>query len=47
MACLHGDALTITGETIEQKLAEVPEKPAQDQDVIRQWDDRSIPKVIS
>ena len=35
---LHGDALTITGETIEQVLAEVPENPRPDQDVIRQWD---------
>ena len=35
---LHGDALTITGETIEQVLAEVPENPRADQDVIRQWD---------
>ena len=36
---LHGDALTITGETIEQVLANVPETPATNQDVIRQWDD--------
>ena len=36
---LHGDALTITGETVEQVLANVPEKPATTQDVIRQWSD--------
>jgi dihydroxy-acid dehydratase len=36
---LHGNALTITGETIEQALAEVPENPPRDQDVIRQWDE--------
>ena len=36
---LHGDALTITGETIAQALASVPEKPAANQDVIRQWED--------
>ena len=36
---LHGDALAITGETIEQVLANVPETPATNQDVIRQWDD--------
>ncbi len=36
---LHGDALTITGETIEQVLANVPETPATSQDVIRPWDD--------
>jgi dihydroxy-acid dehydratase len=36
---LHGDALTITGETIEQVLANVPETLAASQDVIRPWDD--------
>jgi dihydroxy-acid dehydratase len=36
---LHGAALTITGETIEQVLADVPENPATTQDVIRQWND--------
>ncbi|HKV53815.1 MAG TPA: dihydroxy-acid dehydratase [Candidatus Binataceae bacterium] len=35
---LHGDALTITGKTIAETLAEVPDAPAKDQDVIRQWD---------
>jgi len=34
---LHGDALTITGKTIEETLARVPESPAKQQDVIRQW----------
>jgi dihydroxy-acid dehydratase len=34
---LHGDALTITGETVAQVLANVPENPATTQDVIRQW----------
>ena len=32
---LHGDALTITGETIEQALANVPEQPNANHDVIR------------
>jgi len=36
---LHGDALTITGETIAEVLKDVPDSPAQNQDVIRQWDD--------
>jgi dihydroxy-acid dehydratase len=36
---LHGNARTITGATIEQVLADVPENPHNDQDVIRQWDD--------
>ncbi len=41
---LHGDALTISGETIEQVLAGVPENPRVDQDVIRQWDDPLYPE---
>ena len=32
---IHGDALTITGETIAQVLARVPDTPPSDQDVIR------------
>ncbi len=35
---LHGDALTITGQTIAEILADVPEEPPKDQDVIRAWD---------
>ncbi|MGB5634798.1 MAG: dihydroxy-acid dehydratase [Waterburya sp.] len=35
---LHGDALTVTGKTITEVLADVPENPPADQDVIRQWD---------
>lgn len=35
---IHGDALTITGRTIAQTLAEVPAEPAAGQDVIRSWD---------
>ena len=35
---LHGDALTITGKTIAEVLADIPEQPPTDQDVIRQWD---------
>ncbi|WP_026079570.1 dihydroxy-acid dehydratase [Spirulina subsalsa] len=35
---LHGDALTITGQTIAEVLADVPDHPPTDQDVIRQWD---------
>ena len=41
---LHGEALTITGETIEQVLADVPEDPRTDQDVIRQWDNPMYPE---
>ena len=41
---LHGDALTITGETIEQRLAGVPDDPPDDQDVIRQWNNPLYPE---
>ncbi len=34
---LHADALTITGQTIAEVLAEVPAAPRADQDVIRPW----------
>jgi len=34
---LHGDALTITGKTIAEQLADIPSKPSPDQDVIRPW----------
>jgi dihydroxy-acid dehydratase len=35
---LHGDCMTITGETMAQALAKVPDAPRKNQDVIRQWD---------
>ena len=35
---LHGDCLTITGETMAEALAKVPNTPRKNQDVIRQWD---------
>lgn len=34
---LHGDCLTITGETIAEVLKDVPAEPRTDQDVIRPW----------
>ena len=36
---LHGDALTITGQTIAEVLADIPTAPRKDQDVIRQFDE--------
>jgi dihydroxy-acid dehydratase len=36
---LHGDAMTITGETIAESLKSVPGAPASNQSVIRQWED--------
>ncbi|OKH19636.1 dihydroxy-acid dehydratase [Hydrococcus rivularis NIES-593] len=35
---LHGDALTISGQTIAEVLADVPNEPPKGQDVIRSWD---------
>jgi dihydroxy-acid dehydratase len=34
---LHGDELTITGQTIAEVLEDVPAEPRTDQDVIHQW----------
>lgn len=34
---LHGDALTITGETISEVLKDIPADPRIDQEVIHQW----------
>ncbi|MEG5017393.1 MULTISPECIES: dihydroxy-acid dehydratase [unclassified Microcoleus] len=34
---LHGDALTITGQTVAEVLADIPAEPRADQDVIRPW----------
>jgi dihydroxy-acid dehydratase len=34
---LHGDALSITGQTLAEVLRDVPETPRNDQDVIRPW----------
>ncbi len=35
---IHGDCLTITGQTIAEQLADVPDEPSPDQDVIRPFD---------
>jgi dihydroxy-acid dehydratase len=34
---LHGDSLTISGQTIAEILADIPEEPSANQDVIRTW----------
>lgn len=34
---LHGDCITISGKTIAEVLADIPEEPREDQDVIRPW----------
>jgi dihydroxy-acid dehydratase len=40
---LHGDALTISGQTIEELLRDIPSEPSPDQDVIRPWDNPMYP----
>jgi len=41
---LHGDALTITGQTVAELLAEIPEQPRVDQMVIRPWNQPLYPQ---
>jgi dihydroxy-acid dehydratase len=41
---IHGDATTITGRTIAENLAEIPDAPRKDQDVVRQWDGPVYPQ---
>lgn len=41
---IHGDAITITGQTIAEILADVPEKPSPKQDVIHSFDNPIYPK---
>jgi dihydroxy-acid dehydratase len=41
---LHGDALTITGQTVAEVLADVPDEPPTGQDVIRPWNHPLYPQ---
>jgi dihydroxy-acid dehydratase len=41
---LHGDALTISGKTVEEVLKNVPSEPRRDQQVIRSWSKPLYPK---
>ncbi|WP_448573627.1 dihydroxy-acid dehydratase [Trichothermofontia sp.] len=41
---LHGDALTITGKTIAEQLADIPAEPPANQDVIRPWSNPLYPQ---
>jgi dihydroxy-acid dehydratase len=41
---LHGEALTITGQSVAEVLAAVPDSPPQNQDIIRQWDEPLYPE---
>lgn len=40
---LHGDCITITGETVAEVLRDIPEQPRTDQDVIRPWSNPMYP----
>jgi dihydroxy-acid dehydratase len=41
---LHGEALTITGQTIAAVLADIPDEPDPNQDVIHSWDKPMYPE---
>jgi dihydroxy-acid dehydratase len=41
---LHGDAITITGQTVAELLADIPTEPRADQDVIRAFDHPMYPQ---
>jgi len=41
---LHGDCLTITGESIAERLKDVPDTPRSNQDVIRPWNNPMYPQ---
>lgn len=43
---LHGDCITITGQTVAQSLADVPDTPRADQDVIMPLDRALYPRAI-
>ncbi len=41
---LHGDAVTISGRTVEENLKDVPAEPRTNQDVIRPWSNPVYPQ---
>ncbi|MBD2414690.1 dihydroxy-acid dehydratase [Nostoc calcicola FACHB-389] len=41
---LHGDSITITGQTIAEILADIPEEPSANQNVIRTWNNPMYPQ---
>ncbi|MBG0743797.1 MAG: dihydroxy-acid dehydratase [Cylindrospermopsis raciborskii KL1] len=41
---LHGDCLTVSGQTIQEVLAQIPDKPDPQQDVIRPWHNPMYPQ---
>jgi len=41
---LHGDCMTISGQTVAEVLADIPAEPRTDQDVIRPWNNPMYPQ---
>jgi dihydroxy-acid dehydratase len=41
---LHGDCLTVSGQTIQEVLAQIPDEPDPQQDVIRPWHNPMYPQ---
>ncbi|MEH2249176.1 dihydroxy-acid dehydratase [Nostoc sp.] len=41
---LHADSITITGQTIAEILADIPEEPSANQDIIRPWNNPMYPQ---
>ncbi len=41
---LHGDALTVTGQTVAENLESIPDHPDKNQQVIRPWENPVAPK---
>ncbi len=41
---LHGDCITMTGKTVAENLADIPDAPREDQGVIRPWENPLYPQ---
>src|SRR5712671_1400369 len=41
---VHGECVTVTGRTLAEELAGVPDEPRKDQDVVRPWDKPLYPQ---
>lgn len=41
---LHGDCITMTGKTVAENLADIPDSPRTDQEVIRPWENPLYPQ---
>lgn len=41
---IHGDCLTVTGKTVAEQLADIPDHPPEGQEVVRPWDNPVYPE---